>query len=198
MWFIAQGNSKRIFIFFKDSHFLKGSSFFGSSGTLSQGRARTGTISTPGTGKSPQSVKKMGWVHDPPSSNNEPWWWKWKLRKPGGRINMNLTCSNFVSSQEYSVRTTQLALCQVVCDQLSIPQVRTRFLLSQTDFPTLFTHGHHKRIWKQGQLIKNCCIMCCRSLTWSPAWCSPGCVGDRQGCNSPSDQRLQSSIFSKW
>ena len=27
--------------------------------------------------------------------------------------------------QEYSVRTTQLALCQVVCDQLSIPQVST-------------------------------------------------------------------------
>ena len=50
---------------------------------------------------------------------------------------INLTLPNSCLSQEYSVRTTQLALCQVVCDQLSIPQVsmhvncRTAFSYSQ-------------------------------------------------------------------
>ena len=61
---------------------------------------------------------------------------------------MNLTCNNFVSSQEYSVRTTQLALCQVVCDQLSIPQVRTRFqfFYRQTSQEDLKTRTAHKKL----------------------------------------------------
>ena len=44
-------------------------------------------------------------------------------------------------SQEYSVRTTQLALCKVVCDQLSIPQVNLS-IQSQLEY-TLVLQGVH-------------------------------------------------------
>ena len=61
-------------------------------------------------------------------------------------------------SQEYSVRTTQLALCKVVCDQLSIPQVYLS-IQSQLEY-TLVLQGVHC-----AQRTSMICMHCSHTMT---------------------------------